>query len=99
MALVAVGTGTLDLCAGFRTLGNQPSVGESSAKAYALQSFDSPGVRSFRPLFRGAAGRLNTALGRPAVFPFRVLYGCAPPGHRKTLGTKKPHSFRARPAA
>lgn len=34
-----------------------------------------------RPLFRGAAGCLNTALGRPAVFPFRVLYGCAPPGH------------------
>ncbi len=26
--------------------------------------------------------RFNTVLGPPADFPFRVLYSCAPPGHR-----------------
>lgn len=40
-------------------------------------------IVQFRLLFREAAGRLNTALGRPAVFPRRVLYGCAPPGHKR----------------
>lgn len=44
----------------------------------------------FRLLFREAAGCLNTVVGPPAVFPFRVLYSCAPPGHRKRE-TQKNH--------
>ena len=42
-------------------------------------------IVQFRLLFREAAGRLNTALGRPADFPRRVLYSCAPPGHKPSL--------------
>ena len=39
----------------------------------------------FRLLFREAAGYLNTVVGPPADFPFRVLYSCALPGHKPTL--------------
>ena len=39
----------------------------------------------FRPLFREAAGYLNTVSGPPADFPRRVLYSCALPGHRPLL--------------
>lgn len=41
-------------------------------------------------LFREAAGYLNTATRRPAVFPFQVLYSCALPDHsRKRQAQKK----------
>gem|GEM_PF-4364047 len=39
----------------------------------------------FRLLFREAAGYLNTVVGPPADFPFRVLYSCALPGHKPPL--------------
>lgn len=35
------------------------------------------------PLFKEAAGRFNTVTGPPADFPLRVLYSCAPPGHKQ----------------
>jgi hypothetical protein len=47
------------------------------------------GFVQFRPLFREAAGYLNTAARRPTDFPFRVFYSCALPGH-KTMDVKKP---------
>ena len=39
-------------------------------------------VVEIRLLLREAAGCFNTVVGPPAAFPFRVLYDCAPPGHR-----------------
>ncbi len=45
--------------------------------------------RSVNLLFREVVGYLNTATRRPAVFPSRVLYGCALPDHSRKLQAQK----------